>query len=1841
MTGGASYPAGVVTSSQTLTLSGTATASATVTVSRADLGVLGTATANGSGAWTYSYGTTLAEGTYAFTATQSSGGVTSNPTAAYVVTVDLTAPAVTLTAPSSTGSLAPVVQVTATDLNGLPDRTTVSIDVDKNNDGNFTDAGESGYASGTLTGGAASITLPALSGTGTYPMRARVSDRAGNQGTSATATVVVSSAASWSMTAQVLTADPQAGDALDQLGDVQRSHALDLDQSGGGQSGGAALVYNSDSVAQQPIIQATLQSANGASLPATVSAVLTWNGTAGATLTYSTSGLHAGDALVIAAQAPSAVTTTGAYSWSLTVIVPGQSNMTASGTAYVVAQDSSPFGAGWTFAPVDQLFAVTGGVLGGYGVGGWRYYASAGGGSYTSPAGDNGTLSQSGGAYTYSTPDGQTWTFNSSGYQTGWASPDGQALLTYTYNGSNQLATMTAIDGTTTTFNYSSGKVSTIVTGNGRTTTLAYDASSNLTQVANPDGGVHTFAYDASHHVTGETFANLQNGWSYSNGALATMTWGNSSSPSVTGYVPAAAQGLSAAVRSGVAQQTDALGDVTQWQLDAQGRPTQETAPNGAVTTWKRDANGYMTAATDPLGRTTTYQLDGSGYVTQQTNADGSTAGYQYQVNFHALISATDQRGQTTIYAYDSQGHQTSTTDPQGNRTTSTYLASGLCQTVTDPRGDRTTYAYDTLRRLTATTDPSGGVTTLTYDANGYQQTSTDPLGRTTTTLHDVMGRVTGTIDPAGDRTTTTYNAARLQLTSTDALGQQTSTVYDSYNRGLVAEAINAVGTAAQADTLTSYDAAGRVSQKRDANGWTTTYGYDRAGQHTQSNDALGGAAPSAYDLAGQPTSSRNALGAQSNSAYNSVGEVTQTTDAAGGVTTSAYDAAGNQTSTTDPLGHTATTVYDTLGRGTTAIDALGNRTTTTYDAAGNVSTVTDALGRVTSYAYDALNRRTMTTEAVGTAVQRTSTVAYNSAGQMTSTTDALGHTVTTLYDTAGRVTTTIDALGNRTTTTYDTAGNVATVKDALGDVTTYAYDAQNRQTAVTDPNGHTTTTLYDAAGRVVEAIDPLGDVAKTVYNALGEVVASIDGLGKVTQYGYDAAGNRVSLTDPDGNTTKWVYDALGRQVNQIDPFSNVTTTAYDANGRQKSVTDQLGRAITYAYDAVNRQTGTTWKAAGGSTTNVQTFSYDAGGNQLAAADYSGTYTNSYDALNRLTAQTDPFGVALTYAYDAADRQTTVQDSLGGTTTSVYDSAGRLMTREFGGPSQTPLRIDPSYDAANRLTGLTRYSNLAGTALVATTSYSYDAASRVTAIVSKDSTPATISYYDYQYDNADRVTVQSGTGATGTYTYDADSQVLGDGTTTYSYDASGNRTMSGYQVGTGNQVTTDGTWTYTYDAAGSLTQKSKGANLETWYYAYDDENHLTSVRKTSDGTTNQLLVTYSYDVYGQRIQEVKWQSNPGTTATTEFVWSNGQVEMDLNGSNAVQERYLWGDIVDQLFARIDGNGTASWYLTDRLGSVRDVLNVSGVSQDHTDYTAYSVIVSQTGATAQGRYGFTSREYDADTGLQYNRERYFSPATGTWTTDDPIGFGADDANLHRYIGNSPMDGADPSGLKGDWLVENYGDWSFKDASGTTNTTTVGKYIPYVDEFSPKGTLWGLALDKLSAVAEPTKDELDLLKKQFPGYTATLSKKVLAKGSLEVKEYAAMFKKDGGPKGEIFVKYNKGGDDPDKGDVHWIQFIQYSYPDEVGGNIVVPTKPTFKIDGTPNVLKTPYYDTRSAAGPDGFTDNAHSYPWYPSSFHADLFLVQQTRPMTITIWQGLHWGWTYFQIPILPGRPGILW
>src|SRR5205823_2249429 len=193
------------------------------------------------------------------------------------------------------------------------------------------------------------------------------------------------------------------------------------------------------------------------------------------------------------------------------------------------------------------------------------------------------------------------------------------------------------------------------------------------------------------------------------------------------------------------------------------------------------------------------------------------------------------------------------------------------------------------------------------------------------------------------------------------------------------------------------------------------------------------------------------------------------------------------------------------------------------------------------------------------------------------------------------------------------------------------------------------------------------------------------------------------------------------------------------------------------------------------------------------------------------------------------------------------------------------------------------------------------------------------SSFAYTYDVAGRLTTETYNGNTRSYSYDATNQLTGDGGNTYSYDANGNR--SNYQTGPNNQLLDDGTWAYSYDNEGNLIQKTNHASGETWTYGYDNANRMISAEdRVSNGGNLVQRLTFKYDVFGNRIEK---DVTAATTTVTRFAYDGHEVWADLDGNNALQTRYLHGDEVDQLFARIGPGGTAAWYGTDRLGSVRD------------------------------------------------------------------------------------------------------------------------------------------------------------------------------------------------------------------------------------------------------------------------------------------------------------------------------
>jgi RHS repeat-associated protein len=122
-----------------------------------------------------------------------------------------------------------------------------------------------------------------------------------------------------------------------------------------------------------------------------------------------------------------------------------------------------------------------------------------------------------------------------------------------------------------------------------------------------------------------------------------------------------------------------------------------------------------------------------------------------------------------------------------------------------------------------------------------------------------------------------------------------------------------------------------------------------------------------------------------------------------------------------------------------------------------------------------------------------------------------------------------------------------------------------------------------------------------------------------------------------------------------------------------------------------------------------------------------------------------------------------------------------------------------------------------------------------------------------------------------------------------------------------------------------------------------------------------------------------------------------------------------GPAIDMVLADEQVYNELLWTLTDNQGSVRDLVDNAGTVESHIDYSSFGKVDLITDDLAQTLYGFTGRERDAETGLNYHRARYYDPVVGRWLSEDPISFGGGDTNLYRYVFNNSVLYTDPTGM----------------------------------------------------------------------------------------------------------------------------------------------------------------------------------------------------------------------------------
>jgi RHS repeat-associated protein len=981
-------------------------------------------------------------------------------------------------------------------------------------------------------------------------------------------------------------------------------------------------------------------------------------------------------------------------------------------------------------------------------------------------------------------------------------------------------------------------------------------------------------------------------------------------------------------------QSIDPQGNALTFTYDGQTRLVAVTDAIGQVTTLAYDLPQdpwKLTRVTDPFGRNATFTYDSAGRLVTTTDVLGLRSSVTYGGSY--VSSMTTPYGTTRFTTLDGYQEQAlrvvEVTDPLGAKERVEYRVHFVPGDVAVPQPAvaginaqtylqyRNTLYWSKQAMAVAPGDPAaahlyhwvhlkGNVSAIApivesekpalerrifyiypnqqpgagWEGDGTSpsviarvlQDGTPQVLQVSYADYNDLGHPTKLTDPKGRETTLIYAANGIDLTqvrqTTNGLNDVLATyTYDTHHR-----------------PLTITDAANK----------TTTMTYNNRGQMLTSTNTLNQTTTLAYDGNGYLQSVTGPVsGATQRLAYDGYGRVSTTTDADAYAMTALYDVGDRPTSVTFPDGTAETFTYDRLDLVQTK-DRAGRRSTTTYDALRRPVAMGDGLNRIT--------RQTWCT-----------------CGSLSSVTDAKGKTTSWDRDVMARVTKETRANGSFTTYTYDPAsGRLQSTTDPKQQVTTYGYGIDDALTSIAYTNAAIATPT------VTMTYDPnyarLTSMTTTDYGPTSYTYAPV---------GTQGAGQPATVDGPLTNdTVSYTYDELGRQKTRA--LNGVTTTwNFDTLGRVQSEVDPIG-TFTFAYDGV--------------TARLQQLAYPNG------------QTSTYNYLG-----------------NAGDRrlQDIHHQTAGGTTLSrfsyAFDRVGNLTTwtQQYG----TDVKAyDFSYDGADQLTGAVYRTADPTPSVLKRYGYTYDAVGNRTTARTDDA-PLTFSYnninqltsqagggvVDFRGTTSEAATVtiagKPATGAGGT-TFSG-SAVLPSGTSTVAVtatDANGNTATKSYEVDVPASTASS-----TYDANGNLIAQG------TKTYEWDAADRLTRV--LDDGIE---IARFAYDGTGRRVQKVSGGM------TRSYVHDGMDLLEERASSGTI--RTVYGPGIDQPLASVDGGGAVSYYLADHLGSIVQQTNASAavmVTRQYDPYGAPLQGAAMSGFAYTGRewdaeislYYYRARYYD--------------------------------------------------------------------------------------------------------------------------------------------------------------------------------------------------------------------------------------------------------------------------------------
>ncbi|EGI6855597.1 RHS repeat protein [Escherichia coli] len=1037
----------------------------------------------------------------------------------------------------------------------------------------------------------------------------------------------------------------------------------------------------------------------------------------------------------------------------------------------------------------------------------------------------------------------------------------------------------------------------------------------------------------------------------------------------------------------------------------------------------KGDVAGAVTGVTDGAGRRfhlalTTQAQRAEAFRKQRATSLSSPAGPRSASSSSAF---PDTLPAGTEYGADN-----------GIRLEAVWLTHDPAYPDEQPTAPLARYTYTASGELRAVYDRSGTqVRGFTYDAeHAGRMVAHHYAGRPESRYrYDDTGRVTEQVNPEGLDYRFEYGQDR--VTITDSLNRR-EVLYTEGEGGLkrVVKKEHADGSI----TRSEYDEAGRLKAQTDAAGRRTEYRLHMAsGKLTSVILPDGRTVRYGYNSQRQVTSVTYPDGLRSSREYDEKGRLAAETSRSGETTSYSYD---------DPASELPTGIQD----------ATGSTKQMAWSRYGQLLAFTDCSGYTTRYEYDRYGQQIAVHREEGISTYSS----YNPRGQMVSQKDAQGRETRYEYSAAGDLTATVSPDGKRSTIAYDKRGRPVSVTEG-GLTRSMGYDAAGRITVLTNENGSQSTFRYDPVDRLTEQRGFDGRTQRYHYDLTRKLTQSED-EGLITLWHYDASDRITHRTVNGDPAEQWQYDEHGW----------LTTLSHTSEGHRVSVHygyDDKGRLTGERQTVENPETGELlWQHETKHAYNEQGLANRVTPDSLPPVEWL-TYGSGYLAGMKLG------GTPLVeYTRDRLHRETVRSfGSRAGSNaayelTSTYTPAGQLQSQHLNS-----LMYDRDY-GWNDNGDLVRISGPRQTR-----EYGYSATGRLESV--RTLAPGLDIRIPYATDPAGNRLPDPELHPDSTLTAWPDNRIAEDAHYVYHYDEYGRLTEKTDRIPTGVIRTDDErTHHYHYDSQHRLvfhTRIQHGEPLVESRYLYDPlgrrmakrvwrrERDLTGWMSLSrkpeetwygwDGdrlTTVQTDTTRIQTVYqpgsfaplirietdngerekaqcrslAEKLQQEGSEDGHGVVFPAELVGLLDRLEGEIRANCVSSESRQWlaqcGLTVERLAAQIEPvylpERKIHLYHCDHRGLPLALISEDGNTAWSAEYDEWGNQLNEENPHHLHQpYRLPGQQYDKESGLYYNRHRYYDPLQGRYITPDPIGLRGG-WNMYQYPLN-PIQVIDPMGL----------------------------------------------------------------------------------------------------------------------------------------------------------------------------------------------------------------------------------